>query len=76
MSMYTVRVSVRLAEKRGQSTKHVQLRTVSRTFSYYVRIVGPPDFQVMSINKTKKKTRAFSPQANYTDPATAACQRS
>jgi hypothetical protein len=34
------------------------------------------DFQLKLYTKQKKKLRGFSPQANYTDRATAACRQS
>jgi hypothetical protein len=41
-----------------------------------VKIIYQAEKQTYAAYKTKTKLRDFSPQANYTDRATAACRRS
>jgi hypothetical protein len=46
------------------------------TFSYLVRITVSPTQKSKTKQTNKNKLRGLSPQANYTDRATAACRRS
>jgi hypothetical protein len=47
-------------------------RQHSRPFTFILRVALVPD---TAFEKKKKKFRGLSPRANYTDRATAACQR-
>jgi hypothetical protein len=52
----------------------------SVNYEYYVVLALVPDLSVFDVTykmtTKKKKLRGLSPQAHYTDRATAACQRS
>jgi hypothetical protein len=53
-------------------TRHfIHYDTVQQSLDTHARAVAKE-----WVTKPNKKTRDFSPQANYTDPATAACRRS
>jgi hypothetical protein len=56
------------------------IRTLCSTvllISYSIIAVAPRFLNIfLNLTLEKEKLRAFSPQANYTDRATAACRRS